>query len=102
MMDKIAVLSLLVASLSVGASATEMDTEVKEAPAVEIENSEAPAQDISLEEPKDKVEDLDVLKKEKCKDTEKDCEEEKMTEEEDAKPEPKPKDSDDESSSKED
>ena len=88
-MDKIAVLSLLVASLSVGTSATEMDTEVKE----------APAQDISLEEPKDKVEDLDVLKKEKCKDTEKDCDEEKMTEEEDAKSEPKPKDSDDESSS---
>lgn len=81
MMDKITMLSLLIGSLSFVASATEGDGEPQEAPAVSIENSSEPVvQDMSLEEPKDKVENLSELKDEKCKD--KECDEEKMVAEE--------------------
>ena len=84
MVDKIALLSLLVASLSFGTNATELGEEAQDVPAIEAENSEdAKNKDISAEEAQAKDENKDELKKEhKCDDADKECDEEKMTEDE--------------------
>ena len=93
MIDKIAVLSLLVASLSFGVSATEGDEDAKEVPTAEMDNSaEQPVvPDRSFEEPKDKAE-LDELKAKKCQDDDRECDEEKMVKDEDEKPDFDPND----------
>lgn len=78
MMKKISMLSLLVASLSFGATAAEENEEVKEVPTVEVTNPDGAAPvTISEDAAKDEIKDEKT-----CKDKEKECDEEKMAEEE--------------------